>query len=540
VRGTVGLYLTVALSAAACTGSNLPTGTVWTFQTERPWLAGTSQALTPVVDHDSVYFCGGYSTNERAAIHAIALADGTVKWQRPVGSCQNPIAVADGTLVVISRRDAGARCVIEGYDPTDGRSKWRHERDSRNCARFATAAGNVVLLTGSDDNSVAAIRAVDGTLNRFDVGGTPRGTGRVWLAASDGVAWFGVDRHVWRWISGDDKPHVAVDLPEPAGQPDHAIVVQRVVILGERRPGRLRAFDLEKGTLLWQQRAFPQVLSLTSEAERLYANIWRRRFELIAIDPATGAERWTAADGGFYPPNATAEGWLDANGQFSVFTADPTTGRIFHTIESDDEVTTTPISVRDSASVVLVDSHPRPHAVLEMTTHVADDEIPAGLEKGDRLHTVAEIGTRDQHTRSRRIRAREIRRVCRIDSRIPQVVRIVRGVEAVDEDGGIRRIVHRDKRTNVVGCIAGLIDHDLMEARDHEIHDTPSPHSDLFRENVVIVSRGGVEADAKRHRDRLALVVIVARSNRRCAESDRKKRDHEGACSQHVGVPPGL
>ena len=341
---TCGLVAAIA-AAAACAAPRQPLDTAWTLHTPRPWLAGASQALTPIVDRDSVYFCGGYAVDENAAVHAIGLEDGRLLWQQPVGSCTS-IAVVDGVLVVISGRDAGARCTIEGYEPLDGSTRWRHVQEWRFCARFAAVAGDVVLLSDESNNKIVAIRVSNGRLRTFDLGESADDANRPWLTAAGSTAWFGVDDRAWQLTPGDEAPYLARELSEPAGTPDTAVITRGMLVLGNRRPGRLRAFDLESGTMLWQQSAFPQVLSLAAAGDELYANIWRQRFELVAIDTKTGIERWRAGDGGFLPPTIAAAGRLAANGEFSVFVADAATGQILHTIEVDDEVTTSPVRGR--------------------------------------------------------------------------------------------------------------------------------------------------------------------------------------------------
>ena len=52
--------------------------------------------MTPAVDSEAAYFCGGYSLDDRAAIHAISLADGSVKWERTVASCRRPAMLFGG------------------------------------------------------------------------------------------------------------------------------------------------------------------------------------------------------------------------------------------------------------------------------------------------------------------------------------------------------------------------------------------------------------------------------------------------------------
>ena len=348
-RSVVLAFSLAALAdAAACASPAAPAGAVWTFRTPRPWLAGTSQAVTPIVDGDSVYFCGGYSVEEDAAVHALALADGRPRWRQPVGRCRSLLATAGGPLIVVSSRGPGAQCVIEGYDPKDGSTRWRHAQESRACARFTAAAGGVVLFTDEQHNQIVTLRGSDGRLQRFELGRSADGKGRPWLTASGSTAWFGVDDRGWRWNPDEeDEPRRAFELSELAGAPDEAAVAPGLLVLGDRRPGRLRGFDLESGTMLWQQSGFPQVLSLAVVGRELYANIWRRRFELVAIDAKSGIERWRAPEGGFLPPTLAGEGLLAGNGEFSVFVADATNGRIVRTVESRDEVITSPVHGRD-------------------------------------------------------------------------------------------------------------------------------------------------------------------------------------------------
>src|SRR5207247_4157631 len=142
------------------------------------------------------------------------------------------------------------------------------------------------------------------------------------------------------------QPEEAIGLSQDAEAPEYAAASgTRLFLGGGYSAAWLRAFDLRTGQLLWERKALPRILSLTVD-EGLYLNIWRRRYELIAVDVNTGQELWTAGVGGFFPP-MWKDGWLYGNGEFSIFVADPTSGRIVHTIEAEDEVTTTPIRTGD-------------------------------------------------------------------------------------------------------------------------------------------------------------------------------------------------
>ena len=56
---------------------------------------------TPVVDAESVFFCGGYSSNDHSAIHALSLSDGRLLWKHHVGNCVSVPWLMAGTLAVV-------------------------------------------------------------------------------------------------------------------------------------------------------------------------------------------------------------------------------------------------------------------------------------------------------------------------------------------------------------------------------------------------------------------------------------------------------
>jgi outer membrane protein assembly factor BamB len=321
-------------------------GTTWTFRTERPLLAGDSQALTPGVDDELAFFCGGYSYADQAAIHAISLRDGSLRWTHRVGKCAHAPFLSAGTLIVPAEEGRDGPCVLQAYDRKTGATIWRHHfREAGpvgpgRCSLRAAEAPDRIVFAFPGDEDVRSVRAQDGQLERFSLR-SERGRRRLWLTGSGPTAWFGFGTHVWRWPTGTPQPDASSRLAANAESSDYSATAGGMLFLGERRPGRLRGFTLETGALLWEQTAFPQILSVAAIDDKLFVNIWRKRFELVSVDRATGLELWSAGVGGFYSPTPHG-GRLYANGHFSVFVADAATGKILQTIESSAEVTTTP------------------------------------------------------------------------------------------------------------------------------------------------------------------------------------------------------
>jgi outer membrane protein assembly factor BamB len=335
-------------ASMACSAPTDPS--VWRFRTVRPWLAGNSQALTPVVDRQSAFFCGGYFWDDDAAIHGLSVADGRLLWTHRVGTCRSGPWLLANMLVVHSQQSRNEPCVFQGFDPATGTVRWRREfRSDRSvllsCTIHQAVVGDSIVFAFIGDQYVHALRTADGAVEQFALPVEPRSQ-RIWLTASGLDAWFGFGTRAWRWPADRLQPEEGVTLSEDVGPTEHAAASGTRLFLGGGTPAHLRAFDLTTGQRLWERTALPRILSMSADGEGLYLNIWRKRFELIAVDMKTGSERWTAAIGGFEPPT-TKDGWLYANGEFSVFVADPATGTVARTIKTQAEVTTTPVLAGD-------------------------------------------------------------------------------------------------------------------------------------------------------------------------------------------------
>jgi outer membrane protein assembly factor BamB len=346
------ISFTVGLLAAGMACGAPHQDSVWTFRTDRPWLAGHSHAFTPAVDRESVFFCGGYFWNYVDDIHALSLRDGRLMWKHQVGDCMNAPWLIDGTLVVHSQESRYGPCIFQGFEPATGTVRWRREFQENvpnsisRCVIHDAVVGASIVFAFAGQQDVQKVRAADGALERFTAE-VQRRDQRIWLTASGSDAWFGVGMRMWRWPAGGSRPVEAVALATDAGSPWYAAATGTQLLLGDRNsPGVLRAFDLTTGRLRWEQTALPTIVAMSADDQAIYLNVSRKPLELIALDLTTGRELWTAGVGGFYSPTKT-DGWLYANGSASVVIVDPRTGRIAHAIKAEAEVITTPVRVGD-------------------------------------------------------------------------------------------------------------------------------------------------------------------------------------------------
>src|SRR5690348_7336912 len=116
------------LALAVLGGCSRSKDFAWSFATPRPWvLAGDSQALTPAIDGNLAFFCGGYEEKERSQIYALELHTGELRWQFHAGSCGLPPLISAGTVIVFSFANHGDRILVFGLDKNSGRQKWKVE-----------------------------------------------------------------------------------------------------------------------------------------------------------------------------------------------------------------------------------------------------------------------------------------------------------------------------------------------------------------------------------------------------------------------------
>lgn len=148
--------------------------------------AGVSadRGASPVVAGDSVIVAG-----ER--LSAVALGDGTVRWQRPVAASEPPV-VADG--VVYARTDEG----LVGLDSADGRRVRRFERAAtplavRGSVVYAETDGELFAFDRASGDTLWSVRTesvrVADTVGRQITHVTPV-DGAVYVAARD--AFYGI------------------------------------------------------------------------------------------------------------------------------------------------------------------------------------------------------------------------------------------------------------------------------------------------------------------------------------------------------------
>src|SRR5207247_5435966 len=87
----------------------------------------SSEMYSQRIKDDAVFFCGGYSWNDRSEVFALTAATGQLRWHVPVGSCAAPPSIVGSTVVVFADPEHGSQYVVHGIDAASGRTIWRHE-----------------------------------------------------------------------------------------------------------------------------------------------------------------------------------------------------------------------------------------------------------------------------------------------------------------------------------------------------------------------------------------------------------------------------
>ena len=347
-RNVFALVVTIfALLLPACSPP-MPDYLVWAFQTPRPFLAGNSQAYTPVVTQDLIFFCGGYAWNDASGLFALGTNDGLFRWKKNVGKCNAAPALLGATLVVVADERHGEMLVLYGLDPGSGREQWKITLPNHPIYHVTLAISDQFVYMATANGEVLRINAADGSAQSFTLPGRPSNSDQaVWITATKGIVYFGFGKVTWRWHPGETHPQVGAHLSRLAGRPNSVGAADRILFLGEREDAGVRAFELETGREIWL-RFYSRVLSMPLLADGVVlVNVWKPRFSLRALDLHSGRELWSVNDGSFQPPSASGD-LIVAAGERAVYVLDSQTGRVLATVRSPAEVLTTPIVVGDT------------------------------------------------------------------------------------------------------------------------------------------------------------------------------------------------
>ncbi len=234
-------------------------------QTER-WRAalGAESRSGVTVDADTAYV-----GDEDGIVHAIALADGQVRWTADLaegsgvegatgatacdafegGAVDVPIGVAEDRVLVVGRNADGGAVAVGAFSASTGDCAWRVFPQLGSSAISAPAAAEGIVVVGSADRFVRGLAAEDGQerwsslalslFSPFSAPAFPPGTvyvadlggGLYRLEASDGA-------RVWSYQFNE----VVLGSPVVSGD---------TVLLG-LNDGRLVALNATSGHLVWQ------------------------------------------------------------------------------------------------------------------------------------------------------------------------------------------------------------------------------------------------------------------------------------------------
>jgi len=337
----VGMIATL-LAGCGCRSSSKEF--LWSFQTDRPmFLAGPSQAWTPRIDGDTVFFCGGYLWNQASKLFALNLQDGHVKWEYSVGSCEASPILSGQSVLVFSSRLHGQQYFVQSLNKSSGQMQWKHQFDSRIAEPLLI--GDYVYC--SAQAGIVRVKISSGEVQSFDLPGyATSGRQAIWLTGTAESALFGYGKLVWTWKQEQELPQPSVPLGGLAGLPSSVGTDGRTLVLGDRK-GSLLAFDLQNGELRWSFQ-WNQVLSMPLIVDgKLYINVWNGNYMLKAMDLTTGAELWAHPDGWFetpyYESGRIYNAGRYAGGPAALSVLDAKTGNVEAQFISPDEIIAGPV-----------------------------------------------------------------------------------------------------------------------------------------------------------------------------------------------------
>jgi outer membrane protein assembly factor BamB len=330
----------VILALAFLCGCRRPNDIVWSFATPRPWvLASDSQLLTPVIDGDVVFFCGGYAEREGSMIYALEAQTGKQRWQYAVGSCVAPPIIASGMLVSFASAQHGDRIVVHGLDKIVGRQEWKVELPGNPQPPAPVLVGNFVFFAPGS-RSILRIDVRDGSVQTFNID-TNVAAANLWLTGTRGAALFGYGKSYWRSRIDSETPEAGTPLSELVGAPVGLGTDGRSLLLADQ-DGNLSSFDLQKGNVIWRHHWNKIVSAPLLANGQVFVHVYQQRYALAALALASGDEIWQIQQGSAEAPY-WQDGRLYAASGTSVLVVDGASGKIQRRFAAPTEVITTPV-----------------------------------------------------------------------------------------------------------------------------------------------------------------------------------------------------
>jgi outer membrane protein assembly factor BamB len=337
-------FVVFALAAfCGCRGSK---DIVWSFTTPRPWvLAGDSQALTPAINGNVVFFCGGYAAKKQSQIYALDLQTGKPKWQRNVGSCTSAPLVSAETVIVFAFAEQSDRIVVYGLDKDSGSQKWKVELPGNPHPPAPVVVGNFVFFAPGS-RSILRMDAGNGSVQTFDMDADLSVPAEnLWVTSALGAAIFGYGKSYWRSRINTDILELGPPLSEPAGRPIGLATDGSILVFGDDE-GNLRVFDLGKGRVIWRHH-WNKILSAPSLGDgRVFLNVYQQKNELIALALGSGDELWRIQAGGIYVSFWDGGRVYTSSGS-AALVVDGASGRTLSRFAASTEITTTPMPAGD-------------------------------------------------------------------------------------------------------------------------------------------------------------------------------------------------
>ncbi len=330
--------------AAALWGCSRPRDAAWSFATRRPWiLAGDSQALTPAVNRNVVFFCGGYAERQQSRVYALDLSTGKPKWQFNIGNCASPPLLASDVVVAFGFAGQRDRILVYGLLTDSGRQKWKIELPGNPHPPAPAVVGDIIFFAPVS-RSMLRIDARDASVQTFDIDpDLTVAAENFWVVAAPGEAIFGYGKSFWRAKLDREIPQEGPSLSEPAANPS-AVASDGHSLLFADEDGNLRAFDLGKGTVVWR-RHWNKIASAPVLADgKVFLSIYDQKYALVALALSSGQELWRVPQGGACPPYWDSTRLYAAAGN-AVLRLNGESGKLDWRFNAPSQVTTAPIPV---------------------------------------------------------------------------------------------------------------------------------------------------------------------------------------------------
>lgn len=266
-------------------GNLVQLGTLW-----------TQPPSSNVVESQGQLFLNRLYRDNQGNYHKVVMSlnpqSGATLWEAGTNvDSYDPPALTDRLVISPSFSEGSTRSSMNAYDRAAGQLAWHYEHGYNPFSEPHVLDGAVYFVDASDQAVISLDAATGAQRWLVELSGA-----RTAALVGNGVVVVGLISGLVAFDAQDGHTLWTVDLA-PAVNSDRPMIVGDTVLVYNER-GKVYAYDLATGALLWKSPALPLHTksnngSMATDGRRVFVLHGQRPTKMTALDLATGARVWS-------------------------------------------------------------------------------------------------------------------------------------------------------------------------------------------------------------------------------------------------------